>query len=93
MRRSSRRIVWLSWWACRCCKKSVRGAASDAGVAVPDSTRLEVGGSAREDGSGDALTGLASIHDTLGYGGEVAGDILAICSRGYSSRGLTHEVR
>jgi hypothetical protein len=46
---------------------------SGVGCDVPDSTRLEVGWSARKNGCGDTITGLASIHDTLGDWREVAG--------------------
>ena len=39
---------------------------------APDRPRLEVSGRSREDSCSHALAWLASIHDTLGNGGEVA---------------------
>jgi hypothetical protein len=51
---------------------------SSEGAALPNSTRLEIGRGARKDGCGYAITWLASVHDTLGDGGEVAASTLAL---------------
>lgn len=38
---------------------------------IPDSTGLEIGGSAGENGAGKRVTGLAAVHDALGHWGKL----------------------